>query len=75
MPALAVFKLKFPSLLQFEEAKEKEPIAQNLKNLFGLKHVPFDTYMRERLDEIDPNDLRGAFTSTFSSLQRGLDTS
>jgi len=26
MSALAVFKLKFPSLLQFEESKEEEPI-------------------------------------------------
>lgn len=27
--------------------------------------------MRERLDEIDPNDVRKSFTSVFSSLQRG----
>jgi len=71
MSALAMFKLKFPSLLQFEESKDDEPIKQNLKNLFALEKVPSDTYMRERLDEIDPNDLRPAFTSVFSSLQRG----
>ena len=71
MSALAMFKLKFPSLLQFEAAQEEETVKQNLKNLFGLKQVPCDTYMRERLDEIDPNDLRKAFTSIFSSLQRG----
>lgn len=71
MSALAMFKLKFPSLLQFDESKEEEPIKQNLKNLFGLKRVPCDTYMREILDEIDPDDIRKAFTSIFSSLQRG----
>lgn len=71
MSALAMFKLKFSSLLQFEENKEEEPIKQNLESLFGLKRIPCDTYVRERLDEVDPNDLRTAFTSVFSALQRG----
>ena len=69
--ALAIFKLKFPSLLQFEEEKNKEHVAQNLKNLFGVEDTPCDTYMRERLDEVNPRELRPAFTSIFSALQRG----
>lgn len=69
--ALAIFKLKFSSLLQFEDAKEEEHVKQNLKNLFALEKTPCDTYMRERLDEVDPRDLRPAFTSIFSALQRG----
>ena len=69
--ALAVFKLKYPSLLQFDDEKEEEHVAQNLKNLFGLENTPSDTYMRERLDEVDPKELRPAFTSVFSALQRG----
>ncbi len=71
MSALAVFKLKFPSLLQFEENKANELILQNLKNLFKIKNIPSDTYMRERLDVIDPREIRPAFTAIFSSLQRG----
>jgi hypothetical protein len=71
MSALAVFKLKYPSLLQFEEHRSQEPIEQNLRNLFGLKNVPCDTYMRERLDEIDPREIRKTFTAIFASLQRG----
>ena len=69
--ALAIFKLKFPSLLQFEDAKEEKHIKQNLKSLFSIDHVPCDTYVRERLDEVNPRDLRPAFTSIFSALQRG----
>ena len=69
--ALAIFKMKFPSLLQFEEEKQKEHIKQNLINLFGLENIPCDTYMRERLDEVKPRELRPAFTSIFSALQRG----
>lgn len=71
MAALAIFKLKFPSLLQFEEQKEEEVIKKNLKNLFQLERVPCDTYMRESLDHIDPREIRPAFTTIFSSLQRG----
>lgn len=69
--ALAIFKLKYSSLLQFEEEKNKEHIAENLKNLFGLERTPCDTYMRERLDEVNPREIRPAFTSIFSTLQRG----
>ena len=36
MSALAIFKLKFPSLLQFEESKIEVPIKQNLKNLWYI---------------------------------------
>jgi len=71
MSALAMFKLKYPSLLQFDGDKNKPLIQQNLKNLFGLKKVPSDTYMRERLDEIDPDEIRKSFTTIFASLQRG----
>ena len=71
MAALAVFKLKFPSLLQFEEQKEEKVIKRNLKNLFHLERVPCDTYMRESLDYIDPRGIRPAFTTIFSALQRG----
>lgn len=71
MSALAMFKLKFPSLLAFDNAKEQEPIKQNLQNLFGIEQVPCDTYMRERLDEINPQDIRPVFTTIFSTLQRG----
>jgi hypothetical protein len=45
MSALAIFKLKFPSLLQFEEQREEKIIKRNLKNLFQLERVPCDTYM------------------------------
>ncbi len=69
--ALAIFKLKFPSLLQFEDALSDEHIKQNIKNLFEVKNVPCDTYMRERLDEVDPKDIRPAFKKVFSTLQRG----
>jgi hypothetical protein len=71
MSALAVFGLKFPSLLQFDEEREETVIRHNLKTLYGVDIAPSDTYMRERLDQIDPRSIRPAFTTVFSLLQRG----
>ena len=71
MSGLAIFGLKFPSLLQFDQAAEGEVIKHNLKTLYGIDRVPSDTYMRERLDFIDPDSLRAAFSDVFFCLQRG----
>ena len=54
MSALAMFKLKFPSMLQFDKGQQEEPIKENIRRLFRVKRVLCDTYMRERLDELDP---------------------
>jgi hypothetical protein len=71
MSALAIFKLKYSSLLQFEKHKIDIPVKQNLKNLFKIKKIPCDTYLREKLDVIDPEVIRPAFTTLFTILQRG----
>jgi hypothetical protein len=72
MSGLALFTFKFPSLLQFDGATRLDDgLGQNIKALFQLNHsAPSDTYMRERLDEIDPSVSRGAFTKIFALLQR-----
>lgn len=70
MSALAMFQLKFPSLLQFDQYTTlQKNVMRNLVRLYGMSTIPSDTYMRERLDELDPNELRRAFTSIFSFLQ------
>ena len=71
MSGIALFALKFPSLLQYDIKRRYPRIANNLKVLFGIQQTPCDTYMRERLDEIDPQSLRGAFKAIFSNAQRG----
>jgi len=72
MSCLSVFTFKFPSLLQFDTAKnEDEHVKSSLKKLFKIKNVPCDTQMRARLDLIHPNVIRPAFTRLFSLLQRG----
>jgi hypothetical protein len=71
MSGLAIFGLKMPSLLQFDLRKNEENVKHNLKTLYQVEETPCDTYLRERLDNLDPQEIRGAFTSVFSSLQRG----
>jgi len=74
LSALAVFHQKFPSLLQFDRSMRHpdDPVAaHNLRHLFGITKPPSDTTMRERLDEVNPRDLRRCFTELFAQLQRG----
>lgn len=71
MSGLAIFGLKYPSLLQFDQNKAEEPLAHNLNKLYLVNQVPSDTYLRERLDEVDPHHIRKAFKKIFSLLQRG----
>ena len=70
MSGLAVFGLKFPSLLQFDREKTDGIISRNLKNLYRVQKVPSDTCMRERLDKLSPKNFRRAFKIIFSHLQR-----
>ncbi len=67
MSAFAMFSLKDPSLLAFEDRRNDE----NMRNLFGIARVPSDTHMREILDLVDPRQLRPLFNDVFRQLQRG----
>jgi hypothetical protein len=72
MSGLAIFAFKCPSLLQFEKRKASEPmIRRNLRTLYQVKKAPSDTCLRERLDELSPEQLRRPFKKIFSYLQRG----
>jgi len=69
MAGFAMFSLKDPSLLAFDERRITAP--QNLMTIYGMGSIPCDTSMREILDGVDPNDLRPLFKDAFRQLQRG----
>lgn len=71
MSGLAIFGLKCPSLLDYDRKRSEDAVADNLRDLYHVNIPPSDTYLRERLDEVDPDYLRPAFTKVFASLQRG----
>lgn len=67
MSGFALFALKEPSLLAFDEQRR----SGNLRTLYGISRVPSDTRLREILDLVDPSQLRPAFLAIFRALQRG----
>ena len=71
MSGIAVFGLKCSSLLDYDRKRKDPAIAHNLKTLYHVDSPPSDTYIRERLDQVNPNHLRRAFTKVFALFQRG----
>ena len=67
MSAFAMFSLKSPSLLAFDQERAEG----NLETIYGIARVPCDTHMREILDPVSPEWLRPLFKSVFRQLQRG----
>jgi len=72
MSAFAMFSLKDPSLLKFDERRKEEAECQNLKSIYGIEKIPSDSRMREICDETDPKKyLSPIFKVPFRHLQRG----
>lgn len=69
MSAFAIFSLKDPSLLAFDERRKESD--GNLKRLYRIKTIPCDTQMRTIVDEVDPAELRPLYKDVFRQLQRG----
>ena len=69
MSGIALFGLKYPSLLQFNQ--EAQSLAHNLKQLYGVNRVPSDMSFRERLDPIEATQLQRGITRIVAQLQRG----
>jgi hypothetical protein len=66
MSAFAIFSLKLPSLLAFDQERTEG----NLQRVYGIERVPCDTTMREILDPVEPEGLRPLLTHVFRALQR-----
>ena len=69
MSGLAIFGLKYPSLLQFDQDRNVALTQSNLKSLYGIEQAPSDTFLRERLDEVAPLGLRKNYTQLLQALQ------
>ncbi len=71
MSGLAVFALKYPSLLKFDEQRNEPVIRSNLQHLYGVDQAPCDTQLREIADPVRPASLYPAYTALFRQLQKG----
>jgi len=68
MAGFALFSLKDPSLLAFDQRRLTDE--DNLKRLYHIGRVPADTTLREILDPVDEESMRPAFKMVFGELQR-----
>lgn len=66
----AVRFFQHPSLLQFQRAMEQKRRRCNLQTIFGVHEVPSDTQMREILDRVDPESLRGILPQLWEKVRR-----
>lgn len=66
--AFAMFSLKSPSLLSFQE--QTKPEEKNLKAIYHLQAVPGETQMRAALDPLLPSPLREIFPKFFHQLNQ-----
>ena len=70
LSAFAMFHLKYPSLLQFDNACRDDDKKTNIKALYGVSTVPCDTTMRERLDPLSIDPINKAIHDVIGVLQR-----
>jgi hypothetical protein len=70
MSGYAIFAMKFPSLLQYDEDMRKLAPHSSLQTLFNIGRLPSDTQMRAVLDEVNPEQLRRSFRALFARAQR-----
>src|SRR5438094_784252 len=61
MSAFAMFSLKAPSLLAFDQERTEG----NLETIDGIERVPCDTHMREILGPVCPESLHAIFKRLF----------
>jgi len=71
MSGFAMFSLKDPSLLAFDERRNNDGKLMNLKSVYGIGKVPCDTTMRKILDDVTLGNFNTSFKTIFSKIQRG----
>ena len=67
MSGFAMFSLKDPSLLAFEERRVTD---SNLQSIYGIESAPGDTQMRTILDHVAPVGIRTVFQSIHRRLEQ-----
>jgi len=70
MSGFARMFFQHPSLLQFQRAMERKRQRCNLQTIFGVHEVPSDTQLREILDGVAPESLRGVLPQLWEKVRR-----
>jgi hypothetical protein len=70
LSGFALMFFQHPSLLQFQRAMAHKRRRCNLQTIFGVHDLPSDTQMREILDGVEPEALRGVFPQLWEKVRR-----
>lgn len=70
LSGFAMMFFQHPSLLQFQRAMEQKRRRGNLQTIFGVHALPSDTQMREILDGVEPESLRGILPQLGEKVRR-----
>jgi hypothetical protein len=70
MSGFAMMFFQHPSLLQFQRVMKQKQRRCNLETIFGVRDVPSDTQMREILDGVPIESLRGVLPVLFERVRR-----
>ncbi len=70
LSSYAVFALKYPSLLSFEDDMINEKKTHNLQKLFNVDKIPSDTHLRYIMDEVEFKRFQKIFKKLFAEIQR-----
>jgi hypothetical protein len=67
----AMFSLKDPSLLAFDQRRHDATKLKNLQSIYHIGTVPCDTQLRVILDQVYPEEIAPVFGTIFRQAQRG----
>jgi hypothetical protein len=70
LSGFAMMFFQHASLLQFQRAMEKKRRRCNLQTIFGVHEIPSDTQMREILDAVKPEAIRGVLPQLWEKVRR-----
>jgi hypothetical protein len=70
LSGFALMFFQHPSLLQFQRAMERKRRRCNLQTIFGVQEIPSDTQMREILDGVEVESVRGLLPQLWEKVRR-----
>jgi hypothetical protein len=70
MSGFAMMFFQHPSLLHFQRAMAKKRQRCNLQTIFGVHEIPSDTQMRDMLDGVKVESLRGLLPQLWEKVRR-----
>ena len=70
MSGFAMMMFQDPSLLSFQERLRSKHQRSNLETIFGVRKVPKESQMRERLDEVSAEEVRVLLPLLFEEVKR-----